>query len=483
MESTLASLGQIRFRDGERSESAFSGFDWFHCDGDAIDPVALAEFPTGYSFFGGRTLLREARRTGFFEKAIGGADDTGTSVPAHSKGDASPGKIAEGFRDLLLLEMRSRVRDCKRVGLLLSGGMDSRVAAAVLATLQKGGGTFEVTCFCWGRGDTRDPVYARTIADKYGWGFEHFEVDAEVLLANVEETARNGCFHSAQHLHAMPQVAARARALEMDIMFAASYGDSIGRAEYGGVHVSKLPPVEGRLRNWYDLIEPGLFERCRKETISEIERCRRLYGEQSALAINELDQQLHYMRNMLGSAMSVIDARVPLAQAFTSAEVVEYMWCFNPGCRNDEVYWHLLNALDKELLEIPWARTGKPYLQDDAKPDPLPASFHRYADWAREIKKDLEARIFSGELERMNAFNMKAVRKVVDGFMNYRFVQTGRFLEVTLWLASLATLLEELQPPPVREGSPPQGMTLRGRMQYHATLVNQYRHFGRRKSK
>lgn len=483
LSDSLGSTGY--FQDIDRAESTyhlrFSKLLNRSSARNIIDGTALCEFATRYAFFGNRTLLFGTRRSDLFSDLSSKRSLEQAKVPPHGDREASAAKIAEELAKRLLAEAEDRVGTAGKVGLLLSGGMDSRVAAASLRALQLRGYDFHVTCFCWGQLETRDPVYARLIAERYGWKFEHFGVSAETLLANVDHTARNGCFHSALHLHAMPQVAARARELGIDIMFAASYGDSIGRGEYGGVHVGNLKPVEGRLYNWYDLIDPELFEHSRKETLAEITRCRENYGDQSRLAINELDHQLHYMRNMLGSAMSVIDASVPLAQAFTSREVVEYMWGHSPKCRNDEVYLHLLRELDPELLEIPWARTGKPYLENNAEPDPLPASFHRYADWTREISAELGARIFSGELERLNAFNMKAVRRVFDGLMDHEFVQTGRFLEVTLWLASLATLVAELKPPPVRKGPPPRRLTLKGQLQYHATLANQYRHFGRKR--
>lgn len=446
-----------------------------------IDCTALCEFPTRYTFFGKRTLLRSIRRSDLFSKEPCDDGAEPLRVPRHADYEATAMEVAEGLSERLLSETRERVNGRGQVGILLSGGMDSRVIAAILRMVQQETGNFAVTCFCWGHPDTRDPVYARLIAQKYGWRFEHFHVSGESLLANVDHAARNGCFHSAQHLHAMPQVAERARQLGIEVMLAASYGDGIGRAEYGGVHVGKLHPIERRLRNWYDLLEPDLFGRFQRETLTEIARCRRRYGVQSKLATNELDQQQHYMRNMLGSAMSVIDADIPLAQSFTSREVVEYMWGFAPKSRDDEVYLYALRGLDPELLEIPWARTGKPYLQHDAKPDALPRSFHRYADWTREISVDLEDRIFGGEIERLNAFNMKAVRRVFDGLMKNEFVRSGRFLEVTLWLASLATFLAEVQPPPVRKGPPARRLTLRGQSEFYSTLLNQYRHFGRKK--
>ena len=314
-----------------------------------VDPVALCEFPSHYSFFGSRTILRQVRRTDLYADNRLDLLEEPVGVPGHGLRRMAPETVAEGFIDFLLDETRERVQGCTHLGLLLSGGMDSRIVAAALAELQRSGSRFAVTCFTWGQPGTRDVVYAERIANHYGWGFEYFGIDAETLLQNVAETAGNGCFYSAIHLHAMPAVARRAEDLGVELMLAGSYGDSIGRAEYGGRHVTKLPAIEHRLRNWYGLLDPVLFRTCRVQSARELARCRRQYGDQSKLAVIELDRQLHYMRNMLGSAMNVIDARVPLAQAFTSRPIVDFMWSLAPACRTDEVYLFVLRTLDPEL--------------------------------------------------------------------------------------------------------------------------------------
>ena len=448
--------------------------------GKEIDPVALCEFPSHYAFFGSRTILRQVRRTDLYSDGRSELLASPVGVPAHGHRKMKAEKIAECFVELLLEETRQRIRDCSHLGLMLSGGMDSRIVAAALAELQRSGWEFAVTCFTWGQAGTRDVVYAERIARHHGWGFEHFGIDSETLWENVRATAKGGCFHSAMHLHSMPTVAKRALELGVELMLAGSYGDSVGRAEFRGTHISMLRPVHHRPWNWFGLIEEQLFNQCRVETLNEIERCRRLYGEQSGLAITELDNQLHYMRNMLGSAMDAIDVQVPISQSFTSRPMVEYMWSLAPDCRNDEVYFFALRALDPVLLELPWARTGKPFLKNEAISDNLKAGFHNYDIWTRQNFEQIESSIFSGAIENSGAFNQRALSAIVKAFKNNDFIRSGRVLEIVLWLASLGLLLERLDQPTVGIKSKRQRFRFRHRLQLGANMAQQFRVHGRR---
>ena len=117
------------------------------------------------------------------------------------------------------------------------GGMDSRIIAAALAELQRSGSEFPSPASPWGKAGTRDVAYAERIAGHYGW--RTFDIDADTLWDNVRNHSKR-LFHSAMHLHAMPAVAKRAAELGVELMIAGSYGDSIGRAEYSGSHVSSL---------------------------------------------------------------------------------------------------------------------------------------------------------------------------------------------------------------------------------------------------
>lgn len=449
------------------------------CVSKEIDPAALCEFPSHYAFFGSRTILRHARRTDWYAMDHQELSNGAVATPPHDQRTMPAEQLAEGFVRRLLDETRERIRDCTHLGLLLSGGMDSRIVAAALAELQRSGWEFQVTCFTWGQPNARDTVYARRIANHYGWRFIHFALDAETLWRNVVEVARSGCFHSAMHLHAMPNVAERAEQLDIDLMLAGSYGDSIGRAEYSGLHVSHLPPIDRSLRNWYGLLDEQLFRKCRIETVKELDRCRKLYGNRSERTARELDRQLHYMRNMLGSAMDVIDARVPLAQAYTSRSIVEFMWSLAPESRVDDIYYFVLRTLDPVLLEIPWARTGRPFLQSPTPADDFQRNFHDYGEWARAQVERLEQSVFSGEVERTGAFRMAAIDKLFRAFKKYSFVQSGRILECVLWLSSLGLLLERLQPPPVQDGPTSNTIGVRHRLELYGSLTRQYKAFGR----
>lgn len=440
----LADTGDFFFLDDpeqERYRTYQSALD--NLKGEFIvDPVALCEFSGHYTFYGNRTLLKTVRRTDTVMPP-NPSDHIQKSNDFYSKQHLRVSAIAEKFTHLLIEETKNRLKGCQHVGILLSGGMDSRVTAAVLRELQNAGWDFKVTCFTWGKIETRDPIYAKRIADKYNWTFEHFEIDHEVLWENVNEAARLGCFCSAQHLHAMPAVAKKAGELGVDIMVAASYGDSIGRGEYSRIHVSQLPDIRGRIRNWYGLINKAAFVESKSKSRSEIERAWQAFGITSAAARPEVDQQIHYMRNMLGSAMSVIDEVVPLAQAFTSWPVVGFMWSLAPSCRTDAVYYQVLKELDPSLLDIPWARTGKLYQsQGSIQPDNIQSSFHEYGRWTRMNLSRLEETIYQGALVRGEIFDVNALNAIFYALKHFKSVQSGRLIEISLWLASLSIFLE-----------------------------------------
>lgn len=449
-----------------------------------LDSVALCGFASRFAFFGDRTLVKSIKRTSFFSHPNEHDVEKIICLPPHQRKIERPEKIAENLALKLEKETYDRVIDFNHIGILLSGGMDSRVLASVLKKVQKKYSDFKVTCFCWGSEDCRDVVYARKIAEHYQWPFEHFNLSARTLLENIYHSANAGCFYSALHLHAMPEVASRAKLLNVEIMLAGSYGDSIGRAEYSSIHVEKLAPIERKLDNWFGVINQNLFDKSKAEILNDIDIYRKRYGSQTSLAVNELDYQLHYMRNMLGSAMSIIDKEVMLAQAFTSRDVLEYMWGLDPECRKDDVYYHLLSLVDEELLDIPWARTGKPYLNTSAEPDILLKSFHNYGSWVKDISKEIEVKIFSRELEALNFFNMKAVDKLYKAISGKSYVRSGRMLEIVVWLASLAVFVEKNNVNNISSDIQNDRIKLKHRAQYYGSLFNQYRCFrGMKKEK
>lgn len=411
-----------------------------------LDPVALTEFPWKYTFLGDRSILKHVKRSQWFSRFD---DESGNwksyAPPTHGAKRDSAVNIARQLQAALKHEISNYLFKKERIGILLSGGMDSRIVAGILKSIQSEKNDFSVTVFCWGMKSTRDPVYSERIAAMYGWDFEHFDITPQLLQRNISICAKEGCFYAPSHLHAMPDVAKRASELGMDCILAASYGDSIGRSEYSGRKVTELQSMKDKIQNMFGLVDESVYEQCKAESISEIDRYHELYQAHANWAENELDYQLHYMRNQLGTCMSVISKAVPLIQCFASREVVELMWSYHPDCRSDKIYLHMLKDIDPRLFEIPWARTGKRYLMDNDTPDDLARPFHCYGKWIREdLRNYIDELVCDGSLQRLNVFNTHQIR-LLNRF-NQVFTPENayhRLDEIILWLASVSVFLQE----------------------------------------
>jgi asparagine synthetase B (glutamine-hydrolysing) len=88
----------------------------------------------GYTF-GNRTLFKEIKRLPWMSRAESDGRSTRLEIPPHQFIEASPEKIADRLFNALLEETRSLVQGRSEVVLLLSGGLDSRIAALVVSEL------------------------------------------------------------------------------------------------------------------------------------------------------------------------------------------------------------------------------------------------------------------------------------------------------------------------------------------------------------
>ena len=117
------------------------------------------------------------------------------------------------------------------IHLLLTGGLDSRLYAAVLNDLiRKEEVTSEVNTYTWGSRDSRDVVYAQKIATKYGWEWTHIPLTATNVLENISVAVDLGLLHSPEMLHSMPRLHDYIKS--PGAVIAVSFGDSIGRGEF-----------------------------------------------------------------------------------------------------------------------------------------------------------------------------------------------------------------------------------------------------------
>src|SRR5690606_34275073 len=127
----------------------------------------------------------------------------------HKEIIASEDEIALRFYNLLEEELIEYVKPHNNIGLLLTGGMDSRIVAVLLKNAIDSGKLADknIYAYTWGHEESRDVIYASKIAEIYGWTWKHLIVDEKQLHENCQIAIENGCEYTPIHLHAMPQVA------------------------------------------------------------------------------------------------------------------------------------------------------------------------------------------------------------------------------------------------------------------------------------
>lgn len=417
-----------------------------------LDPAGVIEFFYKNFLFCDRTLIQQIKRTPWMAAHAGNGEWTSIELPEHGRRQVSAREVADQLAVLLKNELAAFGEGRTSLGILLSGGMDSRVTAAALRSLQQEGrysGT--VTAVSWGRSDSRDVVYASRIAERFGWEHAVFPLNADVLRENIELAAVRGAEASPIHYHAMKAVS---QLSGIDGVIAGSYGDSIGRGEYSGIHCEALPDILSKTYARFHFVtraaKRAYFGQVRQD-LAEL-RCR--FPERTQSQLREIEMQAHYMRRQLNSCMAVIDEQIPLYQAFTSPEVVRLMWGLHPSSRNDQVYYRLLELLPGNLLEIPWARSGKRYLAGDSEQqaDDLHSVHHAYGDWLKqELYPDIVHSIRSADLERFGVFNMATVEYWVKHYRHGSNSRSDALDERIAWLASFAKFVTRygIEPPDV----------------------------------
>lgn len=414
------------------------------CPQKTLDFAAVVEIlSTGYAF-GDRTLVKEIKKTPWMAKP--NADLTNWDffkLPKHQENQIDEYDVAKHFFKLLEEELLSYVNAHDHIGILLTGGMDSRIVAAVLKQLilQKKISKNKVTAFTWGSLDSRDVVYGKRIAKLYSWDWKHVVVDVLQMQENFDWIVKNGCEFTPLHLHAMSKVAQEET---LDCVLAGSFGDSIGRGEYSGIHAKNLKSLDLKIHNPGSILRGDYKTLSAVDILQDIQNYHLLFPEQKAYQQNELDMQLHYMRRMLNPCMSLINKKIPLYQMFSAPEVFGYMWSLHPDCRTDKVYLHILEKYAPELLDIPWARNGVRYLSENETPDQFKKKHHQYGEMIRDHFYEL----ITEKIEEHSAiaaqiFNLKNLRKLIKNCKKYPLDNSFTYEEKLLWIAALLEFINK----------------------------------------
>ena len=238
-------------------------------------------------------------------------------------------------------------------------------------------------------------------------------------------------------IHAIPQIRDDNK---LDVVLAASYGDSIGRAEYSGEKVEFLKPILKKKINIGGIVNQTVFVHYMKYIDNDIDRYHAQFPEKESYMQNELDHQLHYMRRMLNPCMELLAEKMEFYQVFTHPEVYGFMWSIKPGKRNNLVYKYMLREFFTKLDDIPWARTGLSYGQEEGTPDFYLKRHHSYVNIIqKEIFNEISALVLSDEIKQLGIFdqkNTKTLIKLIKCFpANNLF-----YFEKIIWLASLAEM-------------------------------------------
>lgn len=412
----------------------------------SVDVLSVLQVLNRYFMFADRTIFQDIKRAPWMGKYE--AEKSSWSfhdIPEHGlKHDLSETDIADKLFSLLCEEVRLYVKNCRNVGILLSGGMDSRIVAGVLHHLidTREVSIDSVTAYTWGVDDCRDVVYSKRIADLYGWQWKHYRVDADNLWENCKIAGERGCEHTGLHLHAIPQISQNIKS-EVDVMLAGSYGDSVGRAEYSGKHVTDLEPVHQKMRNPSCLLKSEVYDQIKDRWKEDIDTYHKLFPREQMYQQYELDYQIHYMRRMLNPCMELINEEVEMHQVFTHPDVFGFMWGLNPKLRNDNIYQLLLDRHSPDLLSIPWARTGLRYPLREGEPDHFKKRHHKYSKYMHENLIDrIESRLLSHQSIQNGIFNQQTVKEIIE-LLKKKKQYNFDYLEKISWLISYTYLCDK----------------------------------------
>lgn len=410
-----------------------------------LDPTSVTSIISNYFVPGDRTLWREVRRRPWLSRLASDSTVDLLPVPPHGLRLRPAREIAGELVTRLEREAIGAVRGRSHIYLLLSGGLDSRVVAGVLKRLEIAGLLPSTpTCLTWGLPDSRDVLYARRIADEFGWQWIHVNLSVDDIRNNaVGRSALSGCLVSPVHYHAMSWFDNK---LANAVVLAGSYGDSVGRAEFSGRHLLQLNPLG--IKNRFGLMTSSALAEAASGFQSDVNALYARVGGRAPYAFHEIQQQAFYMRNLIGFAMSSIDAHAHTYQMFTHPDVFHYMWSLHPACRTDDVYAEALELLDSRLARIPWARSNFALRgRTEQQIAWATKNYHSYTHWIKEIagKSDDLADIFDPNwFASTGVFKLEGCkalqRALIDG--NEHDPTTRHAAEVWLWMVSLRRMSE-----------------------------------------
>jgi len=385
-----------------------------HC-GETLtwDEVAVfSRLAQGFTS-GSRSLVRQMKRLPWMSRI----DDRGAvqleSIPAHSLRGFTAKEIASRMKDLLREEMREACDGFDEIYLLLTGGLDSRIVALTLRDLHREGVIEnKPLAVTWGLEDSRDVVYARDLARMLDFPWQHIELEPRHLLENIEISAcQIGGLANPVDLHRWSWFK---NVSSSSLVLAATSGDSIGRGEAG--RATLLDRQALRPGTAHGLLRADVERAGRQGFVNDLNAMEQRIGSRPDYAINECLDEGECDHGCLVPTQAVIDQYCHLYRAFTSPELVSYMWSIHPSLRNDDPYAELLQMLDPKFAAFPWARTNRALSgKTVGRRRGLRYDYDQYLDWiGGDLYDELRQRIEPEWFASTGLFDASGVRRLGD---------------------------------------------------------------------
>jgi len=394
------------------ADTAEEMFDFLPHGRRTVDSVSVLAFLQFNHMLGDRTLVEGVRRMPWRGELLGTGELRRLPAHPHGRAQMPAKKIARQMIRYLQEELTEVTRGHARAMLMLSGGLDSRILAGVLKSIESSCDA-RVEVLTWGIAGSRDRNYAARIAEHLGWKQNVLDYTPELAWRNVRTAAEWGGSECAGiHLHGLDWF--RQNAKPDDIVIAGTLGDSIGRAVYYGRHI-------GRVLRWPIVNTRSLFPYTRFLSHARDARLSRRTAwadgkSESRIAKLELHLQENFLRRMLCHAMDYPRQFCDVHQAFSSDALVRLVWGLDPRVRTDAPYEEALMMLDPALARVPWARTGRP-LGSIEPPDELAREHHNWWRWAKGPFADaLRDLIRSPGLEALGLFHGPSLERMWDEF-------------------------------------------------------------------
>lgn len=299
---------------------------------------------------------------------------------------------------ILKKEFFNEMEGVKSVAILLTGGMDSRVAASLLYQYSQLNDKLKVTAYTWGSTNSRDVIYSKKICEIFDWNFIHIELSIDDFIESIELSKNSNASISPIHFHGVGAVTKHIKFNPVDKIIAASYGDSLGRGEYSGVHINcNKRLVDYTYSKWSPLFSSEEREVLHSDITNEFVNS----NITNSGLIHEMIFQYCYMGMMLEPVFDCINDISPVYQIMTSDIFRYHILTYNREIRNDEFYLHIIKNMNPELSEIPWARTGVLFGSDDETNKDNYRSI--YSDYPNIIRSLFKKNIISN-IENINSF-------------------------------------------------------------------------------